>query len=147
MAYWKRRLLSLLLWCGARIANGGERRDFAKIQIVHVFRMVVRMVIGSAQMERGEKMSILIKGIKMLDKSGVITLRVWGNGRVERLEGYHSWLLSGVRAENIPPHGRLIDADALMELIEHDTPLSSVYEKTTRRYLHNAPTIIEAEGE
>ena len=47
----------------------------------------------------------------------------------------------------LPPHGRLIDADALMKQIEHDTPLSAVFEKTMRRYLHNAPTIIEAEGE
>ena len=47
--------------------------------------------------------------------------------------------------EEIPPHGRLIDADALMKQIEHDTPLSSVFEKTMRRYLYNAPTIIPAE--
>ena len=43
------------------------------------------------------------------------------------------------------PHGRLIDADALMQRIEHDTPLSCVFEKTMRRYLHNAPTILPAE--
>ena len=45
------------------------------------------------------------------------------------------------------PHGRLIDADALMKQIEHDTPLSDVFEKTIRRYLHNAPTIIPADKE
>ena len=45
----------------------------------------------------------------------------------------------------VPEHGRLIDADALMKQIEHDTPLSAVFEKTMRRYLHNAPTIIPAE--
>lgn len=39
-------------------------------------------------------------------------------------------------------HGRLIDADALMKQIEHDIPLSSVFEKTMRRYLRNAPAII-----
>ena len=43
------------------------------------------------------------------------------------------------------PHGRLIDADALMKQVEHDAPLSTVYEKTMRRYLNNAPTIIPAE--
>ena len=47
----------------------------------------------------------------------------------------------------VKPHGRLIDADALMKQIEHDTPLSAVFEKTMRRYLHNAPTIIESEGD
>lgn len=45
----------------------------------------------------------------------------------------------------VPPHGRLIDADALMKQVEHDTPLSDVFEKTMRRYLLNAPTIIPAE--
>ena len=44
----------------------------------------------------------------------------------------------------VPDHGRLIDADALMQQIEHDTPLSAVFEKTMRRYLHNAPTVIPA---
>ena len=47
----------------------------------------------------------------------------------------------------LPPHGRLIDADALMKKVEHDTPLSTVFEKTMRMYLNNAPTIIEAEEE
>lgn len=44
-------------------------------------------------------MAVYINGLKMPKKSGVLTLRIWGNGRVERLEGYHSWLLSGVTAE------------------------------------------------
>jgi hypothetical protein len=45
----------------------------------------------------------------------------------------------------IPPHGRLIDADELMGRIEHDTPLSSTFEKVMRWYIENAPTAIEAE--
>lgn len=45
----------------------------------------------------------------------------------------------------VPPHGRCIDADALMEKVEHDTPLSTVFEKTMRIYLKNAPTIIPAD--
>lgn len=45
----------------------------------------------------------------------------------------------------VPPHGRLIDADALMGRIEHDTPLSSTFEKVVRRYIKDAPTIIPAE--
>ena len=45
----------------------------------------------------------------------------------------------------IKPHGDLIDRDALMKQIEHDTPLSAVFEKTMRRYLRNASTIIPAE--
>ena len=46
--------------------------------------------------------------------------------------------------EAIPDHGRLIDADALMGRIEHDTPLSSTFEKIMRRYIKNAPTVIPA---
>ena len=42
------------------------------------------------------------------------------------------------------PHGRLIDADALIDRIEHDTPLSSTFEKVVRRYIENAPTVIPA---
>ena len=45
----------------------------------------------------------------------------------------------------VPPHGRCIDADAMMQQIEHDTPLSDVFEKTMRFYLRTAPTIIPAE--
>ena len=32
---------------GARIAHGGEQTECVKIQIVHVFKMVVHMAIGS----------------------------------------------------------------------------------------------------
>ena len=96
-------------------------------------------------------MSILINGMKMPENCGeclLAKLSPTGESLVCNLD------LSTVSWEErpftcllteLPPHGRLIDADALMELIEHDTPLSSVYEKTTRRYLHNAPTIVEAE--
>ena len=70
-----------------------------------------------------------------------MTIRITPGGAVydEDLGG------SFATAEQLPPHGRLIDADALMQQIEHDTPLSAVFEKTMRRYLHNAPTIIDAE--
>ena len=84
----------------------------------------------------------------MLDKSGVITLRVWGNGRVERLEGYHSWLLSGVRAENIQSHGRLIDADALRDDWLENGENEYVYD--TNAFLESidsVPTIVDAEEE
>lgn len=43
------------------------------------------------------------------------------------------------------PHGRLGDLDALMGRIEHDTPLSSTFEKIVRRYIEKAPTVIPAE--
>ena len=57
---------------------------------------------------------IYIKGMKMPKKDGVLTLRIWGSGQVERLESYHSWLLSGVKAASFPPHGRLGDFDEFL---------------------------------
>ena len=93
-------------------------------------------------------MSILIKGMEMPEEDGVYTLRIWGNGRVERLESYHAWLLTGVRAEDIPKHGRLIDADAAIRqgwTISRNysaSPTENVYEVKTMDAL---PTIIEAE--
>lgn len=45
------------------------------------------------------------------------------------------------------PHGRLGDLDALMGRIEHDTPLSSTFEKIVRRYIENTPTVITASEE
>ena len=47
----------------------------------------------------------------------------------------------------VPPHGRLIDADEVMERIARDTPLSSTFERITRRYIDTSPTIIEEEAQ
>ena len=98
-------------------------------------------------------MSILIKGMNMPTKDGVITIRIWGNGLVERLESYHSWLLSGVRAQSIPPHGDLIDRGAFLENapeIHQDYVDSDGYcwdseWGYTRYQIENAPTIIPAD--
>ena len=96
-------------------------------------------------------MSILIKGMDMPTKDGVITIRIWGNGLVERLESYHSWLLSGVRAQSIPPHGDLISRDALMELYADEDDLRLENMKVPiaviRQNIMDAPTIIPADKE
>ena len=53
----------------------------------------------------------------------------------------------------VPPHGRLIDADALCakadDTIVHSDPVNLVVDigMAFKYYLKNAPTIIEAEGE
>ena len=60
---------------------------------------------------------VYISGLKMPEEDGVLTLRIWGNGLVESIESYHSWLLSGVKAIPAPDHGRLIDADALQKIM------------------------------
>ncbi len=61
-------------------------------------------------------MSILIKGMKMPQGESCVTVRIWGDGRVI---GVHND--SFVKhAIEIPPHGRLIDADALTEQMERN---------------------------
>ena len=61
---------------------------------------------------------VYIKGMEMPTKDGVYTLRIWGTGQIERLDGYHSFLLSGVKAVPVPDHGRLIDADELYDTLD-----------------------------
>ena len=40
---------------------------------------------------------IYIQGMKMPEKDDVYTLRIWGTGQVESIDGYHSFLLSGIK--------------------------------------------------
>ena len=61
---------------------------------------------------------VYIKGVEMPTKDGVYTLRIWGTGQIEMLDGYHSFLLSGVKAVPVTDHGRLIDADELYDLLD-----------------------------
>lgn len=84
-------------------------------------------------------MSIYINGLKMPEKDDVFTLRIWGNGRIERLESYHSWLLSGVKAFSVPSHGDLIDRDMV---------LKKAWDiETFADAVKNAPATISAERE
>ena len=89
---------------------------------------------------------IYIPGISMPPKDGVYTLRIWGTGQIERLDGYHSFLLSGVKAVPVPDHGRLIDADALLNSKGIGTQIAGwgkMYHETVIEY---APTVIPADG-
>lgn len=61
-------------------------------------------------------MGIYIKGMEMpsdeIGQHKYKDIRVWYDGEVEALEGY--WFNeSSYKAIPVPPHGRLIDADAL----------------------------------
>ena len=98
-------------------------------------------------------MGIYIKGMEMPTKDGVYTLRIWGTGQIERLDGYHSFLLSGVKAVPVPDHGRLIDADKIgltdFEIIlcqadenRYKSALQMLLEK-----IEKMPTIIPADKE
>ena len=106
-------------------------------------------------------MSILIKGMEMPTSCGECKFFAWKRGvgqhcAVDDRITFHATIdgmdVAYERSGACPlipisDHGRLIDADALMQRIEHDMPLSAVFEKTMRRYLHNAPTIIPASEE
>ena len=90
-------------------------------------------------------MSILIKGIKMpKDGSYIFSFASDENGQntLFLMIEYASFKLieHGGVADEIPPHGRLIDADALLEHLG-DTE----YKGAVKRVLMQAPTIIEAE--
>ena len=87
---------------------------------------------------------IYISGIKMPEKEQLVIFRIWGNGQVERLEGYRPFLLYGVKATDIPNHGRLIDADALVTVSHYDDHDVCVVDLDD---IINAPTIIPASEE
>lgn len=92
-------------------------------------------------------MSILIKDMKMPKEP--IALIIYPDGKVFRV-AYPEQIAEAVP---VPPHGRLIDADALsaklnmlfaMAFGEGDTAYHSAY-RSLGRVVENAPTIIPAE--
>lgn len=94
---------------------------------------------------------IYISGVKMPEKDQLVIFRIWGNGQVERLEGYRPFLLYGVKATDIPDHGRLIDADAVSKFhIERTEMINGEIVLTKYKLLReidDAPTIIPADKE
>lgn len=89
-------------------------------------------------------MSILIKGVKM-PTGRPLWIVVHSDGTVEANDVSVGWQALRNAAIPVPPRGRLIDADALMNhevLLPRDGGhLPIVYSS----YIRNAPTIIEAE--
>ena len=82
-------------------------------------------------------MGVYIKGIEMPTGKDELRLIIHSNGQVIILHKTH---YEEAEAVPVPPHGRLIDADAL---IEH---LGDVeYKGAVKRVLIQAPTIIPAE--
>ena len=61
-------------------------------------------------------MSILIEGVKMPPKGegNEVIIRIQPDGTVLNAEGFYI----SAKAKELPPHGRLIDADALEEYCE-----------------------------
>ena len=109
-------------------------------------------------------MSILIKGMELPKPLPKGARGMWiyinSNGTVGKYSRKGQWKKMKATAIEIPPHGRLIDADALLSRIkesrdwietnlgEAEKPLRigylAAYEETLA-YIVNAPTIIESE--
>ena len=103
-------------------------------------------------------MSILIRDMEMPPQGEFKHIRIYENGEVtvEVDTGKEVYEAVIANAIPIPPHGRLIDADALKD---KPVPINGVWddERNVFRYypptymqaideIVNAPTIIEAEG-
>ena len=93
-------------------------------------------------------MSIIIKGITKEE----FARRMWGEG-VEKVNpdiigSCNSYY--GFEVEQLPPHGRLIDADALnysrVRIYHEDGTVGGYNAVVLSAEIKDAPTIIEAEG-
>lgn len=99
---------------------------------------------------------ILIKGMEMPKDYSVI-VKIFPDGRVGTIP-YVQWfkvdLIPGTEAVPVPPHGRLIDAEAAKEILkpidslccyEPEWTWGELYESNCAA-IDKLPTIIEAEG-
>lgn len=86
-------------------------------------------------------MSILITGLEMPTERESFNLTIKYNGTVLDTETG----MQVAEAHELPPHGRLIDADALLQ--EHERIIDSwgMAHIVSAQAVRNAPTIIEAE--
>lgn len=93
-------------------------------------------------------MSILIKGMEMPQGEEMLCINVYPDGKVCIDLDLHCNQIA--TAISVPPHGRLIDADALLKHMQkiHDKwKMEGHYTPTTDDEIMtmNMPTIIEAE--
>ena len=95
-------------------------------------------------------MSILIKGMEMpsdeIGQCGYKNIRIWYDGTIEELNGYHVKEAS-YKVAPVPPHGRLIDADNLLSVLDIlcDKGGDIRYWEQLAWIIKDCPTIIEAE--
>ena len=88
-------------------------------------------------------MSVLIKGLRMPTEDEII-IRIQPSGAILDQCGHR--ILQ--KAIQVPPHGRLIDADALKDLYHyntHDSDIDKAWTGNIRRSIDSAPTVLEAE--
>lgn len=100
-------------------------------------------------------MGIYIKGMEMPSK-GFVDVRIFADGRATTATGEDPFYRE-MEVIELPPHGRLIDADALMLIIldyieEYDGVDGNGYHdlkwcamKEAEMAINDAPTIIKAE--
>lgn len=89
-------------------------------------------------------MSILIKNMEMPTDRPQL-LWVYPNGKALPVQSdVDPW--KDLQAVPVPPHGRLIDADAIpYKKIMYDEETDEFYYGVTKPYIDRMPTIIEAE--
>lgn len=91
-------------------------------------------------------MSIIITGLEMPKERENFNLTIKYNGMVLDTETG----MQVAEAYEIPPHGRLIDADELMAMVHRAMEDDDMYEddyRDVRDWLAVAPTVIEEEGD
>lgn len=95
-------------------------------------------------------MSILIKGMEMPKDGDVLTVKKDVDGKIyikqSRTLGYSAELIE------LPPHGRLIDADSLKETLDYyireagwSDEINEALTWVRDEFIDHEPTIIEAE--
>lgn len=99
-------------------------------------------------------MSIIIKGMKMPERGKSVFLRIDDRGEVYILKrctnNYNFYPTTLYKAVELPPHGRIIDADEFELSMQHEWEKNNISNGTwidIREWLKDAPTIIEEEGE
>ena len=100
-------------------------------------------------------MSILIKGMEM-PKENMKNIMILADGRVFQFSGYGNPKPLGT-AISVPPHGRLIDADTLIDVKNRTyyptddslilEPQAYIINYLTLEQVKTVPTILEAEGD
>lgn len=101
-------------------------------------------------------MSVYIKGMEMPTGDEMLCINIFPDGKVT--SHFDLRCMPVAKAVPVPPHGRLIDADALLEHMEteadnfkprnmYDDGLLAGYNAAIRTIRETAPTIIPASEE
>ena len=90
-------------------------------------------------------MSILIRGMEMPTEDEEIIIRISSDGAVMT---EYALPITWAKAVPVPPHGQLIDADALMKQLQSYWNCNDDFDfanKLVWKAIETAPTIVDAE--